>query len=140
LQSHCLEFQHGCSACFLRRKQAGQRIARLASSTIISQRHNRQLPNVELVKMLSQSVWNNVMIYGPKSHPSNTIFMWLSSSRQHGPTWSPPSYTIVVELAFVDGIIVFMNMSLSLPAVQCRVTAALVGLLCSLLLDRFRGM
>ena len=48
--------KHGCSACFLRRKQAGQRIARLASSIIMYQRYNRQKRNVELVKMCSASL------------------------------------------------------------------------------------
>ena len=38
--------KHGCSACFLRRKQAGQKIARLASSIIMYQRYNRQLPDL----------------------------------------------------------------------------------------------
>jgi len=37
-----------------------------------------------------------------KNHPLNTIFMWLSSSRQQLPFGSPPSYMIVVALAFVD--------------------------------------
>jgi len=75
-----------------------------------------------------------------EQHLVNAIFMWSSSIRQQ----SAIVFTTVLpdrgRFRICSTVNVFKRMSTLLPLSSRRVTAALVGLLRSLLLDRFRNM
>ena len=90
--------QHGCSACSCGGSKPVR--ARLASSTIKSQRYNCQVIRLGVNRDVQD-------VYGSIITRVNTIFVWLSSTRQQLAYPCATSLPDRGRLAFVDRINVF---------------------------------